>query len=100
VARELTKLHEEVRRGTLPELADHYEETGPPKGEVVVVIAPPDQGGRTTLDAEGLDARLRAALARVSLREAVLQVVKETGLPRKRVYTRALELAGKNGDDS
>src|SRR5690349_4151623 len=41
VARELTKLHEEVRRGALGELARHYQEAGPPKGEIVLVIAPP-----------------------------------------------------------
>ncbi len=100
VARELTKLYEEVRRGTLPELATHFDEAGPPKGEVVVVIGPPEQGGRAGLDAADLDARLRAALARDSLRDAVMQAVKATGLPRQRVYARALELAAKNGDDS
>ncbi len=41
VARELTKLHEEVRRGPLAELARHYEEAGPPRGEVTVLVGPP-----------------------------------------------------------
>ncbi len=100
VARELTKLHEEVRRGALPELAEHYRAAGPPRGEVVVVVAPPEPGGHATLDAEDLDARLRAALARASLRDAVAQVTGDTGLPRKKVYARALMLAGENSDDA
>ena len=94
VARELTKLHEEVRRGTLCELAEHYGGAGPPKGEVVVVVGPPERGGRATLDAQDLDAKLGAALGRASLRDAVAAVTAATGLPRKRVYARALELAG------
>ncbi len=94
VARELTKLHEEVRRGTLSELADHYGSAGPPKGEVVVVVGPPERGARAALDAQDLDAKLGAALGRASLRDAVAAVTAETGLPRKRVYARALELAG------
>ena len=100
VARELTKLHEEVRRGTLSELADHYGGAGPPKGEVVVVVGPPERGGRATLAAQDLDAKLGAALGRASLRDAVAAVTAETGLPRKRVYARALELAGETADDT
>jgi 16S rRNA (cytidine1402-2'-O)-methyltransferase len=99
VARELTKLHEEVRRGTLSELAEHYVSAGPPKGEVVVVIGPPDPGAEGAPDAEALDAQLRAALGRASLRDAVAAVAEATGLPRKRVYARALELAQEAGDD-
>ncbi len=94
VARELTKLYEEVRRGTLSDLADHYASAGPPKGEVVVVVGPPERGGGATLAAQDLDAKLGAALGRASLRDAVAAVAAETGLPRKRVYARALELAG------
>jgi len=41
VARELTKFHEEIRRGGLAELADHYSGAGPPRGEAVIVVAPP-----------------------------------------------------------
>ena len=98
VARELTKLHEEVRRGVLPELAAHYRTAGPPKGEVVVVVGPP-QEGPSPLAAEDLDARLRAALAGASLRDAVVAVAAASGLPRKRVYARALELAGESDHD-
>lgn len=97
VARELTKLHEEVRRGTLPTLAEHYGTAGPPKGEVVVVIGPPSLDAAAAPSAEALDARLRAALSRESLRDAVAAVAEATGLPRKQIYARALELVA--GDE-
>ncbi|MCT4494246.1 16S rRNA (cytidine(1402)-2'-O)-methyltransferase [Bosea minatitlanensis] len=91
VARELTKFHETVRRGPLPDLAAHYETDEEPRGEIVVIIGPP---GAEELRPAGdvVDARLRAALARLSLKEAVAQVAAETGQPRRKVYARALEL--------
>ncbi len=94
VARELTKLFEEVRRGTLTELAAHYAEAGAPKGEVVVVIAPPRDSDSETLDEAGLDAALKQALASSSLRDAVATVCRLSGQPRKAVYARALALVG------
>jgi 16S rRNA (cytidine1402-2'-O)-methyltransferase len=104
VARELTKLYEEVRRGTLAALAEHYQAAGPPKGEVVVVVGPPGPDAATAPDAEALDVQLRAALRHASLRDAVAAVAEAGGLPRKQVYARALELAqeaddGEAGDD-
>jgi len=96
VARELTKLFEEVRRDNLPALRDHYIEAGPPKGEVVIVVGPPVSGDADLSGQDGaLDNRLREALARCRLKEAVAQVAAETGLPRKQVYARALALTGK-----
>jgi 16S rRNA (cytidine1402-2'-O)-methyltransferase len=92
VARELTKLHEEVRRASLAELAESYGAAAAPKGEIVVVVAPPSPATRE-IDDTALDRRLAAALAQASLRDAVAQVTAETGLPRRRVYTRALELS-------
>ena len=91
VARELTKLHEEVRRDTLPVLAAHYQTAGPPKGEVVVVVGPPEDQARPLSDDE-LDEKLREALGRASVRDAVAEVARETGVPRQRVYARALAL--------
>jgi 16S rRNA (cytidine1402-2'-O)-methyltransferase len=91
VARELTKKFEEVRRGDLTELAAHYAEEGPPKGEVVVVVAPP---GDTPTAAVGLDEILQPLLAQYSLKQAVAAATAETGLPRREVYARALELSG------
>ena len=92
VARELTKLYEEVRHGTLSELARHYEAAGPPKGEIVVVIGPPLPA--VAASAEDLDASLKAALARLSLRDAASEVAEALGLKRREVYARALELSG------
>lgn len=91
VARELTKFHETVQRGTLPELAAHYAGAEEARGEIVVIIGPP--GAEELLPAgDVIDASLRAALAKVSLKEAVAQVAAETGQPRRKVYARALEL--------
>jgi len=91
VARELTKLHEEVRREPLEVLAAHYQAAGPPRGEVVLVIGPPAQKA-AGVDTDDLDARLQAALTKSSLRDAVAAVTAATSLPRQQVYARALEL--------
>ncbi|QCN95609.1 16S rRNA (cytidine(1402)-2'-O)-methyltransferase [Azospirillum argentinense] len=91
VARELTKLYEEVRRGTLPELAAHYAEAGPPKGEVVLVIGPP--GEEATPTEADVDALLREALVRLSVRDAAADVAARTGQNKRTVYARALELS-------
>jgi 16S rRNA (cytidine1402-2'-O)-methyltransferase len=93
VARELTKLHEEVRRGGLVMLAEHYRKAGPPKGEIVVIVGPP-VAQTTVTDAE-IDAQLSTALETTSLREASAAVAAATGLPRRQVYARALALQGK-----
>jgi 16S rRNA (cytidine1402-2'-O)-methyltransferase len=87
VARELTKRFEEVRRGTLPELATHYRDHTV-RGEVTIVVGPSEQE-----DPEDLDGRLRAALAGNSVKDAAALVAAATGLPRKIVYSRALALA-------
>jgi 16S rRNA (cytidine1402-2'-O)-methyltransferase len=91
VARELTKRFEELRRGSLADLAGHYRDHGGTKGEIVVVIGPPEA---ETPDHALIDDRLRDALARQSLRDAVAEVAAATGEPRQRIYARALELAG------
>jgi 16S rRNA (cytidine1402-2'-O)-methyltransferase len=91
VARELTKFFEEVRRGSLSELAAHYEEAGAPKGEIVVVVGPPAAG--TAEESFDLDAALGAALQHASLRDAAAAVTAASGLPKRQVYARALELA-------
>ncbi len=97
VARELTKLHEEVRRDPLDALAAHYHAAGAPKGEVVIVIGPPEQT-EAEIGAAELDERLRAALGDASLRDAVAAVTRETGLKRQTVYARALELTAPGRD--
>jgi 16S rRNA (cytidine1402-2'-O)-methyltransferase len=91
VARELTKLFEEVRRGSLAALAAAYAREGPPKGEVVVLIG---AATRTAGDSagDGLGDKLAQALKTSSLKEAVAQIAAETSLPRRQIYARALRL--------
>ena len=91
VARELTKKFEEVRRGGLAELAAYYAAEAP-RGEVTLVVGPALE---PVTRAGELDDLLRAALDKQSVREAVAGVAEATGLPRKQVYVRALEMAGK-----
>jgi 16S rRNA (cytidine1402-2'-O)-methyltransferase len=90
VGRELTKLHEEVRRGSLAELAAHYGAT-PAKGEAVIVISPP---GPKVIDAAEEEAalarRLTELLPRMGVKEAAVTAAREFGLPRREVYARAL----------
>lgn len=98
VARELTKRFEEVRRGRLDALAASHEAGPAPKGEIVVLVGPPEaEPDRAAGEAE-LDRALRAALERRSVREAAALVAAETGLPRRTVYARALQLRGTKGD--
>ncbi|HXQ52969.1 MAG TPA: 16S rRNA (cytidine(1402)-2'-O)-methyltransferase [Stellaceae bacterium] len=97
VARELTKLHEEVRRASLAALAEHYREAGPPRGEIVVVVGGPEEALAQAPDVRdaALDDALRAALERMSIKDATSVVVAALGLPRRAVYARALALAGR-----
>lgn len=95
VARELTKLHEEVRRDDLAGLAAHYQEAGAPKGEAVVVVGP--SVSQPEIGPEELDRRLRAALRKSTLRDAAAGVAAACGLPKRLVYARALELAREGG---
>lgn len=91
VAREMTKMFEQVRRGTLVELATYYKDSGPPKGEVTVVVAPP-AGDDFGVNAADVDDLLLDALKDCSLRDAVGRVAARTGVPRRQVYARALTL--------
>ena len=92
IARELTKLHEEVRRGGLAELARRVAEGAPPRGEIVVVVGAPEQAGAEAGRGADLDAVLREAMTRLSLRDAVAEASAITGLSRREVYARALAL--------
>ncbi|MDO8533701.1 MAG: 16S rRNA (cytidine(1402)-2'-O)-methyltransferase, partial [Xanthobacteraceae bacterium] len=73
MCRELTKMFEEIRRGGLAELAAHYAQAGPLKGEIVIVIGPPDADA-PEVSPEDLDERLRAALAKLSLKDAAAAI--------------------------
>ncbi|MBL6458467.1 16S rRNA (cytidine(1402)-2'-O)-methyltransferase [Belnapia sp. T6] len=94
VAREMTKRFEEVRRGSLGMLAAHYAAEAA-RGEIAIVIgpAPEEQTGEAELDR----ALREAQAAGMSLRDAAAAVAAATGLPRKQVYRRALELGGGEG---
>jgi 16S rRNA (cytidine1402-2'-O)-methyltransferase len=93
VCRELTKLHEEVRRAPLDTLARDYANGAETRGEFVIIIAPPSE---QAVDAQDIDALLRGALTRVSVKDAVSEVASATGASRREVYQRALELTKDN----
>jgi 16S rRNA (cytidine1402-2'-O)-methyltransferase len=90
ICRELTKLHEEVSRSTLAELADRADQLET-RGEFVVVIGPPDADAQL-MSADSLDELLRNALSHSSLKDAVAEAVALSGRPRREIYARALEL--------
>jgi 16S rRNA (cytidine1402-2'-O)-methyltransferase len=90
ICRELTKLHEEVRRGDLATLAAGYADAAEPRGEIVIVIAPPPDEEKP--NAQQVDDLISNALVRVSMKDAVAEVAMATGLPRRDIYQRALEL--------
>ncbi|MCJ2085224.1 16S rRNA (cytidine(1402)-2'-O)-methyltransferase [Methylobacterium sp. E-005] len=97
VTRELTKLYETVRRDTLGGLSQRFAEDGPVKGEIVVIIGAATAAERSEEGDEALDALLRTALERHSIKDAASLVADETGQPRRIVYTRALALARSEG---
>lgn len=88
VARELTKLHEECRTGSPATLIAHYA-AHPPKGEIVLLVAPPAEDTQGEIDT---DALLLAAMEHDKPSQAAAQVAKATGLDRKALYARAMEL--------
>ena len=91
VARELTKFYETVRRASLDELAREFDDAAP-RGEIVLLVSPP-QAGDAADAGLALDERLTAALALHSIKDAAAIVSGETGVPRRRVYARALQMA-------
>jgi len=94
VARELTKLHEEVRRGDLETLARDYAAAEPPKGEITLVVGPADDA---KADFARVDAALARALAFMPVRAAVDLVAEMLEAPRREVYGRALMMKGDEG---
>ena len=95
VARELTKRHEEIRRGSLGVLAEHYQRAGAPRGEAVIVVGPPDRPAHAA--AAEIDDRLCTLLAGHSLRDAVAVLAGETGIARRTLYERALAVQQRGG---
>jgi 16S rRNA (cytidine1402-2'-O)-methyltransferase len=89
VAREISKKFEETVTGTLSELAERYSAAAP-KGEIVIVVAPP--GEAEPVSEEALDAALRDAMGRLSASRAAAEVAEKLGVPRRQAYERALKL--------
>jgi 16S rRNA (cytidine1402-2'-O)-methyltransferase len=101
ICRELTKLHEEVRRAPVAELAA-IADTLETRGEFVVVVGPPAADAQVMAEAD-LDDLLRSSLQGHSVKDAVAQAVELSGRPRREIYARALELSRQgrgNGDDA
>jgi 16S rRNA (cytidine1402-2'-O)-methyltransferase len=93
ICRELTKLHEEVRRGDLATLTQQYADGAETRGEFTIVIEPPALESEQ-VGADQVDAMLRRALQHGSVKDAVSDVAAATGRPRREIYKRALELEG------
>ncbi|HSX73798.1 MAG TPA: SAM-dependent methyltransferase, partial [Shinella sp.] len=95
VCRELTKTFEEFRRGTLGELSAHYGDGHAVKGEIVFVIGPP---GEAAAPAEEDVDRLLAALVKdMPAGKAATEAARQTGLPRRDLYQRLIDLKGGDG---
>lgn len=94
VARELTKTFETVRRGRLADLAAAFAGEAAPKGEIVLLVGPP---GETVADPADANRLLADLLKTHSLREAASAAAAATGLPRRDLYRRALQLRGEGG---
>jgi 16S rRNA (cytidine1402-2'-O)-methyltransferase len=101
ICRELTKMHEQVTRAKLSELALSAD-TLETRGEFVLVVGPP-AAGAPAMTEDALDDLLRASLRRDSVKDAVAHAVELSGRPRREIYARALELAkqgkGDHGED-
>ena len=96
VTRELTKLYEEIARGTLDDLAQRFGEAQP-RGEVTLVVAGAER--RAKPEQSEIDDLLKAALTTLSVRDAATTVAAQTGVPKRAAYARALALTGANSRD-
>jgi len=93
VARELTKVHEEALRGTLPELARRFRERGAVRGEITVVVEGGGGAGAPPPSAGDLDALIRAGLeAGEPLKELSRRLARSSGVGARAIYARALAL--------
>src|SRR3954467_7667457 len=101
ICRELTKMHEEIKRAPIAELAKAAG-TLETRGEFVLVIGPP-RADANIMTQHDLDDLLRSSLSRDSVKDSVAHAVELSGRPRREVYARALELAkegrGEHGED-
>ena len=91
VARELTKMHEHIHRGTLTELCNHYDTTDTPKGELVILVEGRKKD-ESLFDDVTIEQMLRAELEGASVRDAVQAITDITGQPRKKIYKLAIDI--------
>ena len=96
IARELTKLHEEILRRPLAALIAEYEQRAQVRGEIVILVAPPAGENTTAADEDEIDQMLLRYLQTHPVKEAAAIVAAEMGLPRRTVYARALVLKKSN----
>jgi 16S rRNA (cytidine1402-2'-O)-methyltransferase len=94
VCRELTKTYEEFRRGTLAELSAHYADVDNVKGEIVLVIGPPPE---RPVEQADVDAILRDLSKTLPTAKAAAEAARLTGLPRKELYQRLLDMKSRDG---
>ncbi|MAH04619.1 MAG: 16S rRNA (cytidine(1402)-2'-O)-methyltransferase [Alphaproteobacteria bacterium] len=92
IARELTKKFEEVKRNPVSALIQDVEENGPPKGEIVLVISPPNNTDKAEYTENEIESLLIQHLKQYSLRESVDMITELTGRKRKDIYQQALDL--------
>jgi len=95
IGRELTKAFEEIRTGTLAELAAHYAEADTPKGEVVICVAPPGERPET---ADDVDKLLISLASEMPASKAAAEAARMTGQQKPALYRRLLELKEGSGD--
>jgi 16S rRNA (cytidine1402-2'-O)-methyltransferase len=89
VVREITKMYEEVRRGPAQQLHDEYAKAGAPKGEIVLVIAPPLEAA---MDDQTIEDHIRKALETMKTKDAALHVADLSGRPRAEIYDLVLKV--------
>ena len=89
VVREITKMFEEVKRGSVAELINYYSEVGQPKGEIVLVIAPPEDAA---IDEDTIEGLLQEALKEMKVKDAAHYVAEKTGRKKSDMYDLALKI--------
>lgn len=89
IVREITKLYEESKRAKLSELFEYIAENGAPKGEVVIVIAPPETKSETTTAT--IEAQIEELLKSHSAKDTAAIITEQTGKPRKEIYALVLK---------
>ena len=92
IARELSKLFEEVRRGTVKQIIESVADKETPKGEIVLMVGPPM---KASVDMGTTDVALKVSLRTKSVKDAVDEVSSQLGISKRSCYQRALEIKEK-----